>query len=776
MAKTSSWDAMGVKPQPKKPHKKSPVDKLPAGASHGSLFVGRAKVSAVYYRSDDFLAGRLEENGTSFGFVLKRKGNLDQVKEGSELDFRGTWVTSKFGLQVDAASFEVVSQDDRWGFVSSITRFIPKGKRTEAVKEILCLLWDDFGSEAEKILVFQKGVANWPALKGKGYQNTREMSLIIEAANLKLERETKVKIVGDLKGMGVRGKVADRMFAEFGTDCVPAFKESPYAIAIEYGLKDFDRIDKVGKKSGIPRTDIDRLKLAVVSTMEDIRDSGHCSMSADDLIRIVGSKLEVDEDDDMVMDALDACAAQVLVIVEEDDQVYPYDLHESECIVARNVVVRQMHQGDGLGDPILISDAMRGAADDLGIEYTEEQEEAVLRAWESPISIITGGPGTGKTTVCKAIVASLEKAGQEIALCCPTGRGAKKLSETVGKEAMTIHRLVGYDPNQESWEHDLSNQLPQSAIIVDESSMVDIELMRVLMDATPGFSRLVLVGDYDQLPSVGPGRLLRDLIETDIVPVTKLNHIFRQKEGSDIIGVSHDIRRGIIPVIDPLTADSLGEGMCSFHRCDDANILASRIPNMVKGLARVYDIDPMEVQVLTPMKKGSLGTEALNDILQGSLNPPRGEGECPVDGRVFRIGDKVMQVRNDYDRGLFNGDSGRVVDADESGIVIRFDDGSSMAYDGFDVSYFLIHCYAMTVHRCQGCEFPAGVLVMHDSHRRMLQRNLLYTGISRFKRAVVVCGQETALKRAIEDDSEELRNTGLKARMEDTRTVLASLS
>jgi len=771
MPNIKSWDAIGEKkpPTPKRSRKRG-NDPLPAGASHGSLFVGKAKVSSVYYRADDFVAGRMSSGKSSFGFVMKRKGALDQVKEGTSLDLRGTWVTSKFGLQVDVSSFEILSQDEKWGFITSIKRFIPNKYQKDSVDDLLSLLWDDFGPEVES-LVINDLVTNWPFLFSKGYSQTTDMSIVIKAILDKRKKEKRVKTIGDLKGMGIRGKIAEKMFDEFGEDCVQAIKESPYSIAIEYGIKDFDRIDEIGKKAGIPLNDIERLKLSVVSTMEEIRESGHCSIMADDLIKIVGDKLSIDDHDEIIH-ALDVCISDVMVILEEDGRVYSYDLHESECIVARNMIVRQMAIDDGIG---IGSDDMKSAiekaAENLGIEYTDEQINSVFSAWGSPISVITGGPGTGKTTVCRAIVSSLESAGFDVALCCPTGRGAKRLSESVGREAKTIHRLIGYNPNTEKWDHDIFDQLPHSAIIVDEASMVDIDLMRVLMDATMGFSRLVLVGDYDQLPSVGPGRLLRDVIESDLVPVTRLNRIFRQGDGSDIIGVSHDIRMGEVPAISSLSSENLGEGMCSFYQCDDARVLSYKIPKMVRGLSKVFSIDPMDVQVITPMRVGPLGTDSLNQILQGDLNPS-GKGECRIDGRIFRVGDKIMQIRNDYDRGIFNGDSGMIVEADQEGVVVLFDDEWKMAYDRYDVPYFLIHCYAMTIHRSQGSEFPAGIMVLHESHKRMLQRNLFYTGVSRFKRAAIICGQRSAMNISIDNDMEEKRMTGLKDRMEDVLNVL----
>ena len=771
MARTKQWDEVKSseveKPKPRR-NNGTNYGSLPSGAKLGESFSGDLKVTAIYFRSNDFLAGRGDgPKGSSFSFAIKKKIDKSDIKEGTLMSVKGTWVSYKQTIQVDISSFEIRSQDEKQGFVETVLRFIDKQQRTSELTSLLEHLWDDFGERVIEVVSSRN-----EELRSKGYTFTRDMCRIRSAIISKINKDVKVKSIADLKLLGVRGPIADKMYDDFGNDCVSLMRESPYKAAIEFGMKNFSKIDEIGKKIGISPLNIDRLKLAIVSTMEDIKDSGHCSIKADDLIKEASLKLGVDVDDDIVLDALEACISDILVILDEDDVVYPYDLHEAECVVARNIVIRHMVAVDEDEDQISITDAMNEASEELNITFTDEQEEAVKKAWNSPISIITGGPGTGKTTVCKAIVTSLKKANHNIALCCPTGRGAKRLAETVGMEAKTIHRMIGYAPNTESWDHGLLNQLPHTAIIVDESSMVDIELMRILIDATPGMSRLILVGDYDQLPSVGPGRLLRDLIEIDLIPVTRLSHIFRQQEGSDIIGVSHEIRQGIIPEIVPLSSESLGEGMCSFYKCNDANKLSFKVMDIVEGLSSVYGIDPMEVQILTPMKRGPIGTEVLNRIIQERFNPLVGSSECRIDDVSFRCGDKVLQIRNDYDRNIFNGDAGRIETATSSGVKVVFDDGSESYYDRFDIPTFLIHNYAMTIHRSQGSEFPVGVVLMHDSHQRMLQRNLLYTGISRFRRAVIICGTESAIEMAVKNDIEERRNTGLKARMTDVLSVL----
>ena len=400
----------------------------------------------------------------------------------------------------------------------------------------------------------------------------------------------------------------------------------------------------------------------------------------------------------------------------------------------------------------------------LGIQYEAQQREGLLKAAQSKVMVLTGGPGTGKTTITRGIIALLEQQGQQVLLCSPTGRAAKKLAEATGKPARTIHRLLGFKPPR-GFEHHQDNPLKCQALIADEVSMVDVSLMHSLLKALPPSARLVLVGDVDQLPSVGPGKVLRELIASGVMPVVRLTHIFRQAQQSQIVTNAHLINQGEFPSINNREARDF-----FFVEEEEPEKVAATIQELcAERLPRRYNLDPIEdIQVLAPMYRGETGASNLNQVLQERLNP-KGQG-WKRGGTEYRVGDKVMQVRNNYDKGVFNGDVGRIgaIDAENQVVRVHFEEEVEYEFSELDE---LVLAYAVSVHKSQGSEYRAVVLPLTTQHYLMLQRNLLYTAITRARELVVMVGTKRALGIAVRNARTAERHTALAARL---RGVLGS--
>lgn len=402
-----------------------------------------------------------------------------------------------------------------------------------------------------------------------------------------------------------------------------------------------------------------------------------------------------------------------------------------------------------------------------------QQQTAVRMALTEKVSLLTGGPGTGKTTITRSIIQLLQAKHRTVLLCAPTGRAAKQLSETTGVEAKTIHRLLEFKPAEGfRFMRDQENPLDADMVIVDETSMVDILLMNHLLKAVEAGSHLLLVGDVDQLPSVGPGNVLRDLIASDVIPVTRLDTIFRQAEDSYIVVNAHRINRGEMPIFNGEARDFFLFAADDADRAADLvlDVVANRIPAKFG-----YDAN-RDIQVLSPMHRGAAGVSALNRRLQAQLNPPDvRKAEFVHGSRVFRLGDRVMQIRNDYDRRVFNGDMGRIaaLDLEEHTLTVNFD-GTRVIYEFAQLDE-LVHAYAVSIHKSQGSEFPAVVIPLLMQHYMMLQRNLLYTGVTRAQELVVLVGSRRAIAIAVHNDKIAQRNTRLAERVRGISTNTPSL-
>ncbi|HEY6881939.1 MAG TPA: AAA family ATPase, partial [Polyangiales bacterium] len=420
------------------------------------------------------------------------------------------------------------------------------------------------------------------------------------------------------------------------------------------------------------------------------------------------------------------------MLVREDDAVYATPLHEAELAVARL-----------LGERARVDVPARVAADEASLaNLSSEQADAVRATFAGRLLIITGGPGTGKTTTVRGIVAAHRAAGHEVVLCAPTGRAAKRLSEAAGSEARTIHRLLEWNPATARFQRGRNAPIEGDLVLVDEASMLNLQLAERLFAAIPAHVPLVLVGDVDQLPPVGPGQVLRATIDSGVARVVRLRTVFRQAQESKIVAGAHAILAGQVP--EPTPAGSRGVGDLFIVKAREPEVALARLKDMMARLPVAYGIDPKrDVMVLSPMRKGPLGTERLNAFLQGTLNPSDRESSEP------RAGDRVMQLRNDYEKEAFNGDLGEVRNVD-GGITYVMLDGRELKYRRDELGDLAL-AYASTVHKVQGSEFAAVIVVLHNAHHVLLSRALLYTAVTRGKRLVVILGDDRALARAVQN-------------------------
>ncbi|MDE2699179.1 MAG: ATP-dependent RecD-like DNA helicase, partial [Gemmatimonadota bacterium] len=546
---------------------------------------------------------------------------------------------------------------------------------------------------------------------------------------------------------------AVKIWKKYGHEAVELIRENPYRLSVDVWGIGFLTADRIAQKMGIPAHSDRRIQAGLLHVLNEAADKeGHVFLPEDALTESCAEALGVP------VDAIAPCVAQLLSeesIVVDDERVYLPHLYYAEQGAATRCYQLSQVQRIELGN---IPAEIRAIEQRDGVTFAPRQKLALEKALSHNLLVLTGGPGTGKTTTIKGLIALLEARNKKIALAAPTGRAAKRMSEATGHEAKTIHRLLKFSPSEMAFEKNFENPLEIEALIVDEISMVDTVLMNSLLRAVPISASVVLVGDVDQLPSVGAGNVLKDVIASGIVEVVELNEIFRQAQTSRIIINAHAINRGEMPYVqndrdadffflEVSEPDQVVEMVCG--------LCAARLP-------RTYRLNSIEdIQVLVPMYRGETGANNLNQVLQDELNP-KGQ-EMTRGGIRFRVGDKVMQVRNNYDRDVFNGDIGRVQGIEDDILRVRFQD-RVLEYEFSELDE-LVLAYAMSVHKSQGAEFRAVVMPLTTQHYMMLQRNLLYTAITRARELVVLVGTKQALGMAVRNNRVAERHTTLSQRI-----------
>jgi exodeoxyribonuclease V alpha subunit len=563
------------------------------------------------------------------------------------------------------------------------------------------------------------------------------------------EQKVVREIMVFLHSHGVGTARAVRIYKTYGADAVQVMSENPYRLARDIRGIGFKTADAIAMKLGVDKTAMIRVRAGISHALTEAMDDGHCGLPTDGLVPLAEKLLEISQD--LIRTALDLELAEGTVIADrvgETDCIFLASLYRAERAIAERLLT--LAKGKLPWDLIAPEKAIPWIERRITLTLAESQRKAVALALASKVLVITGGPGVGKTTIVNAILRILSAKDARLLLCAPTGRAAKRMNETTGLEAKTIHRLLEVDPKKGGFRRNAENPLDCNLLVIDETSMVDVLLMHALLKAVPDEAALLVVGDVDQLPSVGPGQVLADIITSGAVPVVRLTEVFRQAAKSQITVSAHRINEGGIPHL----GKPDGESDFYFVEADDPGTALLRIVELVKTrIPKRFGLDPIrDVQVLCPMNRGGVGARSLNVELQTALNPA-GERKVERFGWTFAPGDKVMQIENDYDKEVYNGDIGyiRDVEPDDGELTATFD-GRLVTY-GFGELDTLVPAYAATIHKSQGSEYPAVVIPVMTQHYAMLQRNLLYTGVTRGKKLVVLVGQKKAVAIAVRNVS-----------------------
>ncbi len=542
---------------------------------------------------------------------------------------------------------------------------------------------------------------------------------------------------------------AVRIFKTYGADAVQVMSENPYRLARDIRGIGFRTADLIAEKLGIEKTAMIRVRAGISYALTEAMNDGHCGLPTSELTTLAVKLLEVPPE--LVTTALQLELADATVTadsVADTPCIFLSGLYHSEKSIAKRLGC--LISGTLPWPKMDVDKALPWVESKTGLTLAASQSEAIRLALRSKVMVITGGPGVGKTTIVNSILRILSAKAVKLLLCAPTGRAAKRMSEATGMEAKTIHRMLEVDPKSFGFKRDEENPLDCELLVIDETSMVDVSLMQSLLRALPDQAALLIVGDIDQLPSVGPGQVLADIIASGVVPVVCLTEVFRQAAESRIITNAHRINQGKIPDLNP------PEGNTDFYfvPAEDPEQAVARVITLVQSrIPRRFGLDPIrDIQVLCPMNRGGAGARSLNIELQAALNPS-GDNKVERFGSTFAPGDKVMQIENDYDKEVYNGDIGYVegVDVNEGELTASFD-GRTVSYL-FGELDALVLAYAATIHKSQGSEYPAVVIPVLTQHYAMLQRNLLYTGITRGKRLVVLVGQRKAVAIAVKNIS-----------------------
>jgi len=551
---------------------------------------------------------------------------------------------------------------------------------------------------------------------------------------------------------------AVRIYKTYGADAIQVMTDNPYRLARDIRGIGFRTADAIAMKLGIEKTAMIRVRAGISYALTEAMDEGHCGLPVEELAPLAVELLDVPKE--LIQTALELELSDGTVIADavgETRCVFLAGLHRSEQAIAERL--KTLVSGKLPWAWIDPDKALPWIEQKTGLSLAPTQKEAIRLALMARLLVITGGPGVGKTTIVNSILRILAAKGVNLLLCAPTGRAAKRMTEATGFEAKTIHRLLEVDPKGGGFKRNAENPLDCELLVIDETSMVDVPLMHALLKALPDSSALLVVGDIDQLPSVGPGQVLADIIQSEAIPVVRLTEVFRQAAESRIITAAHRINKGQIPDL----AKPEGESDFYFVNAADPEAAVPLIVDLVKNrIPNRFGFDPIrDVQVLCPMNRGGVGARSLNIELQAALNPASDQ-KVERFGWTFASGDKVMQIENDYEKEVYNGDVGYVdaVDLDTGELTASFD-GRAVTY-GFGELDTLVPAYAATIHKSQGSEYPAVVIPVMTQHYAMLQRNLIYTGITRGKKLVVIVGQAKAVAIAVKNVSGRRRWTKLR--------------
>ena len=742
----------------------------------------RCVVERITYQNPENGYSVLKCRVKDYSDLVPVVGNMLDANVGSVLVCEGNWkVDSKYGRQFVAENWEETLPATVYGMEKYLGSGLIKGVGPKFARKIV----QRFG--VDTFVVIEDNVELLIEIEGIG---RKRIQMIAES----WERQKEVKnIMLFLQEHQVSTSYAAKIYKQYGNDSIAVMKENPYKLADDIWGIGFKTADQIANKLGFGKESYVRLRSGLMYTLSELSNEGHVYAEKQQLIDTASELLEASSEtvvmtmDDMISKGELILEKNIIKTDEEGntiEAVYLPPFYFAEVGVASKLKkLAASPAGDKLYTKLMEARKTSGNEElsvnieaiqaKTGMEYDEIQADAIRRAATAKVMVLTGGPGTGKTTTTHGIISAYKAYGLKILLAAPTGRAAKRMTEATGLEAKTIHRLLECKP-PEGYQKDEENPLQGDVLIVDECSMIDIILMNSLLKAIPPTMRLIMVGDIDQLPSVGAGNVLRDIIDSGAFPVVRLTRIFRQAQSSRIIMNAHRINEGKMP--------DISNGKQSdffFMENEDAEAVVPQVVKLVQEkLPNYYHVEPAQIQVLTPMQRGVVGATNLNLALQEALNPAehdvfmRGRGKVTMpkeclrrSGFAFRADDKVMQIKNNYDKEVFNGDIGIIetVNEDDRTLKVNFD-GRSIEYDVTELDE-LVHAYATTIHKAQGSEYPIVVMPVMMNHFVMLQRNLIYTGITRAKKVLVIVGTRKALSYAVRNVTVTKRNTMLRERL-----------
>jgi len=688
-------------------------------------------------------------------------GAMPEVQPGESIRLQGRWTTHpRHGRQFQA---EIVTQV-RPGSVEGIERYLGsgliKGVGPVTAKKIVA----HFG--ADTLDVLDRTPQRVIEVEGVG----RHRATLI--AKAWADQQAIKEVMVFLQGHGVSTGLAVKIYKEYGEQSIAVVQQDPYRLAQDIFGIGFRTADTIARNLGLPPDAPSRIAAGITYALGEATNNGHVFLPRDELVRAAAEALGVAPE--IVEEALKRVTARGKLVIEpvpvpdgldQLEAVYLPALHHSERSAAAKLRAMRDHPFSRLSDlrRVDLDRLLETLAADSPVALTSQQREAVQAALRHKVSVLTGGPGTGKTTTLRTLIQLLQRTNHHFMLASPTGRAAKRLSQTTGVAARTIHRLLGFSPSDRGFAFTEENPLQTDMIVVDEASMIDVVLFYHLLKAIPPDTHLLLVGDVDQLPSVGPGNVLHDVIRGEVGAVTRLDVIFRQAETSQIVTNAHRINRG-----EPPDTSNTSDDFFLFVEEDPEAAAALLIEVVKERIPNRFGFDPMrDIQVLAPMYRGAVGVFALNDTLQEVLNPnPHArKAERRLAGRLFRVGDKVIQTRNNYEKDVFNGDIGQIYSFDmtNQAMLVEMDE-RRVSYDWSEADE-LTHAYCISVHRAQGSEYPCIVLPVATQHYLMLQRNLLYTAVTRAKKLVVLVGTRKAIAIAVRNDDVAQRWSALDWRL-----------
>ncbi len=703
----------------------------------------RGVVERITYQSAENGYSVLRVAVKNYNELVTVVGNLIDVNVGSVLLIEGEWtVNKKYGTQFSAYKWEETVPATAFGIEKYLGSGLIKGVGPKFAKRIV----DMFGTDT--ISVIEDNPEQLSEVEGIG---EKRIEMIVKS----WEQQKEIKnIMLFLQSHDVSTTFATKIYKKYGNKSIEIVKANPYKLADDIWGIGFKTADNIASKLNFDKNCFIRCRSGILYTLNQLADDGHVYAEKEQLIKKSSELLDIEQN--FIVEALEKILNTNDLVLDEE-AIYLPTFYMAEIGIAHRLKLLN-------NSPARINTNLKvnisRLQEKIGIEYDEIQAKGIQQAVTAKVMILTGGPGTGKTTTTLGIIRILQIMGMHILLAAPTGRAAKRMTETTGMEAKTIHRLLEFKPSG-GYQRNEKNMLDGDVLIIDESSMIDVILMNSLMKAIPPHMKLILIGDIDQLPSVGAGNVLHDIIDSNQFPVIRLTKIFRQAQSSRIIMNAHKINDGRYPDL------SNGKNTDFFFiEAEEPEVAANTIVELVKSrLPKYYHISPSSIQVLSPMQKGIVGASNLNIMLQDAINP---SDKCLYRaGRSFRPNDKVMQIRNNYDKEVFNGDIGFIseIDFDNNKLNVVFDN-RIIEYDITELDE-LVQAYAITIHKSQGSEYPVVVMPVMMTHFIMLQRNLIYTGITRAKKVLVIVGTKKAVSYSVRNVTVTKRNTKLKERLQE---------